>query len=197
MPTQSQRRTATIAAVQSAALTLFAERGFGSVSVDDIAVAAGVTKGAVYHHFETKERLFEAVFRAVEDDLYDRLIESAPASGTGVDLLVFGTRTFLTFCLAQPVHQIVLVDGPNVLGWKLWREIDAEHFLPLILAGLAADAAPAVELQQIAHLLIGAIDEAVMLLASADDREAAVAPIGDGLELMIRAVAGAISFRQP
>ena len=193
MATQLERRAATVAAIQAAALELFAERGFGSASVDDIAAAAGVTKGAVYHHFETKERLFEAVFRAVEDDLYDRLIGAAPVSGTGVDLLVSGTRLFLTFCLAQDVHQIVLVDGPNVLGWKLWREIDAEHFLPLVLAGLAADAAPGIELRQIGHLLIGAIDEAVMLLAAADDRSLAVGPIGDGLEVMIRAVAAAIS----
>ena len=182
-----------MAAIRSGARALFAERGFVLSSVDDIAELAGVTKGAVYHHFETKERLFESVFRAVEDDLYASVVTALPATGAAVDLLVAGTRTFLICCLAQDVRQIVLVDGPNVLGWKLWRDIDAEHFLPLVHAGLAADAAPGVDVRQIGHLLIGAVDEAVMLLASADDPSDAVGPIGDGLEIMIRAVAGAVS----
>lgn len=125
----------------------------------------------MYHHFETKERLFEAVFRSVEDDLYQSVIQNLSASGQGVDLLVAGTKTFLTNCLAPEVRQVVLIDGPTVLGWNLWREIDAEHFLPLIVSALAADLGPDIEVRHIGHLLIGAVDEAVMLLAAASSQK--------------------------
>jgi AcrR family transcriptional regulator len=193
MPTQEERRAATIAAIQGAARRLFADDGFAGTSIDDIAALAGVTKGGVYHHFATKEQLFEAVFRAVEDELYDAVLAALPVRGTAVDLVVAGTRHFIDCCLAADVRQIVLVDGPSVLGWKLWREIDAEHFLPLIKEGLAADAAPHVDVTPIAHLLIGAVDEAVMLLAAEDDPRGTVEPITNALELVLRAVCAAVA----
>jgi AcrR family transcriptional regulator len=193
MPTQGERRAATTGAIRAAARQLFAERGFVATSIDDIARAAGVTKGGLYHHFESKERLFDVVFRSVEDDLYDRVLASLPAAGSGVDLLVAGTRAFMELCLARDVHQIVLVDGPNVLGWKVWRQIDADHFLPLVVAGLAADASPGTDVAQIAHLLIGAVDEAVMLLAGAEDPASVVGSITDSLEVVLRSVAAAVS----
>jgi AcrR family transcriptional regulator len=190
--TQAERRAATTAAIETAARQLFAERGFAATSIDDIAEAAGVTKGALYHHFASKDRLFEVVFRAVEADLYDAVVGALPAGGTGVDLLVHGARTFMQCCLAPDVHQIVLVDGPNVLGWKRWREIDAEHFLPLVVGGLAAEAATGTDVSRIGHLLIGAADEAVMMLAAADDPSAIIDEITDGMEVILRAVAAAV-----
>jgi AcrR family transcriptional regulator len=191
--TQEERRAATTAAIRTAARRLFAEHGFAGTSIDDIAAAAGVTKGGVYHHFETKEQLFEDVFRAVEADVYDTIVTSLPESGSGVDLLVAGTRTFMECCLAPDVHRIVLVGGPTVLGWKRWREIDADHFLPVVVASLASEAAPGTDVTPIAHLLIGAVDEAVMLLAVESDPASIVGPITDSIELVIRAVAGAIA----
>jgi len=191
--TQEERRAATRAAIRKAARRLFAKRGFLATSIDDIAAAAGVTKGGVYHHFETKEQLFEIVFREVEDELYERVVRSLPPEGSGVDLLVVGTRTFMDCCLARDVHQIVLVDGPVVLGWNLWRAIDAEHFLPLLVAGLSADAHPQCDVTSVAHLLIGAIDEAVMLLAAEKNPAKVVGSISDSLEMVLRSVAGAVA----
>jgi AcrR family transcriptional regulator len=191
--TQEERSAATTAAIRTAARRLFADRGFAGTSMDDIATAAGVTKGGVYHHFDTKDKLFEDVFRAVEADVYDTIITSLPESGSGVDLLVAGTRTFMDCCLAPDVHRIVLVDGPTVLGWKRWREIDADHFLPVVVASLASEAPPGTDVTPIAHLVLGAVDEAVMLLAAEPDPASIVGPITDGIELMIRAVAGAVA----
>jgi len=191
--TQAERRTATRGAIRTAARHLFAERGFAGTSIDDVAVAAGVKKGGVYHHFESKERLFEEVFRWLEDDLYDELLAALPEEGSGVDRLVAGTRTFLKCCVDRHVRQIVLVDGPNVLGWELWRQIDSEHFLPLVVAGLAADAPAGTDVTLLGHLLIGAMDEAVMLLAAEDDPADAIVGIGDGLEAVLRAVAASVA----
>ena len=197
MATQEQRRTATTAAIVAAARGLFVTKGFAATSVDDIARAAGVAKGGVYHHFETKERLFEAIFRGIEDELYDVVVRAASARRRPIEQLVAGTRAFMDRCLDPEVHRVVLVDGPNVLGWQLWREIDAEHFLPLITASLAAEAGVRAagrdaEVTVVAQLLIGAIDEAVMILASASDPAAEVAAITDGLEVLLRSVSATL-----
>jgi AcrR family transcriptional regulator len=197
MPTQEERRAATTTAIRGAARRLFADCGFAGASIDDIAAAAGVTKGGVYHHFATKEQLFEAVFRAVEDELYDAILDALPETDRAVELLVAGTRRFMDCCLAPDVHQIVLVDGPGVLGWKLWRDIDAAHFLPLVVATLAAEAPPHMDVTPTAHLLIGAIDEAVMVLAAAPDPPAAAGPITDALEVVLRSVCAALADGHP
>lgn len=185
----------TVRAIVAAARRLFAERGFSATSIDEIARAAGVAKGGVYHHFDNKEQLFELIFRTIEDELYDAVVRAVPRRGTAADRLVAGTRAFMELCLKPEVHQVVLVDGPNVLGWRLWREIDGEHFLPLIAASLSAEAADGTDVTQISQLLIGAIDEAVMILASEPDPSAAVGRISDGLEVVLRAVASTLSQR--
>ena len=193
MPTQEERRTATTAAISAAARRLFTQHGFAATSVDDVARAAGVAKGGVYHHFPTKEKLFESVFRTIEDELYDAVVAAVPRRATAADQLVAGTSAFMEHCVQPDVHRVVLVDGPNVLGWRLWREIDAEHFLPLIIASLAAGAPRGTDVTTIAQLLIGAIDEAVMILASEPDPATALGPICDDLERVLRAVTASLA----
>lgn len=189
MPTQEERRATTVAAIRRHARRLFARDGFRETSIDAIAAAAGIKKGGVYHHFDSKEQLFEAVFRDVEGELYASVVEATDWSASSVDQLVSGTRSFLRCCLAPDVRQVVLVDGPTVLGWRRWRDIDAEHFLPLIEAGLATGAGAGVDVTTLARLLIGAIDEAVMVLAEGAET---VDAISDGLETMIRSIAAAV-----
>jgi AcrR family transcriptional regulator len=193
MATQAERRSATITAIDEAARRLFAERGFAATSVNDVATAAGVAKGGVYHHYENKERLFEKVFRTVEQELFDRVAATTATSGSGVDLLVEGTRTFLDRCLDPDVFQIVLVDGPKVLGWETWRAIDATHFLPPIIGALHLDAGDDPRIESLARLILGAADEAVRMLAAADDPAPVRDQLMDSLELMLRSVASSLA----
>src|SRR6267154_466842 len=147
MATQAERRAATRAAILNAGRLLFGERGFAATTMDDIAEQARVAKGAVYHHFATKEAVFEA--------------------------MVAGTQHYFAACAKGPTGQIILRDGPAVLGWERWREIDAQHFGGKIPRALAAamDAGLIARqpIEPLARLLLGAVTEAAVACAGRSD----------------------------
>jgi AcrR family transcriptional regulator len=172
MATQEERRAATQAKVIEAALRLFGEAGFDTVTVDDIAATAGVAKGAVYHHFKSKEALFEAVFERASADLAGQIRRSArPADPLAA--LIEGARLYFEACAAPPFRTILLRDGPAVLGWEHWREIDARYFLSMLPATLerAMDdgLVPRQSTEPLARLLAGAVTEAAVACAAAED----------------------------
>src|SRR3984893_5481432 len=169
MAKQAERRAATTEAILKAGRRLFGEQGFAATTIDDIAEAARVAKGAVYHHFATKEAVFEAVFDQVS---YDLVLEIDRAARTERDVLaamVAGTQHYFAACAKGPTCQIILRDGPAVLGWERWREIDAKHFggkMPRALsvameAGLIAKQ----PVEPLARLLLGAVTEAAVACA--------------------------------
>jgi AcrR family transcriptional regulator len=189
--TQSERSGATREALVVAARELFAERGYAGVGTEEIVRAAGVTRGALYHHFDGKRELFEAVYEAVEADLAERVASgalNAPASSP-LAAMRAGAAMFLAACTEPEAQRIALLDGPSVLGWDRWREIAAEHGLGLIEATLqAAIDAGAIDSQPVlplAHVLMGALDEAAMLVARADDPEAMRAEVGRTLDSLL------------
>jgi len=107
------------------AADLFAERGYAGASLDDIAHAAGLTKGALYHHFRDKRGLFEAVVgRVLEEDLGRIQRDSKRLAGERSESwqrLLALTDLFLDgFADARHCH-VVWVDGPAVLGWERWH----------------------------------------------------------------------------
>src|SRR5205814_606709 len=128
MATQLERRTETRAAIVKAAKRLFGDRGFAATTIDDIAAAAQVAKGAVYHHFQTKEALFEAVFDEASRDLVIAVDRVARAEKDALAAMAAGTQAYFASCAKGAMEQIILRDGPAVLGWERWRAIDAEHF---------------------------------------------------------------------
>jgi AcrR family transcriptional regulator len=176
--TQAERSEATREALIAASRPLFAERGYAGVGTEEIVRAAGVTRGALYHHFEGKRDLFEAVYERVERELAERIATGALAANASspLEAMRAGTEMFLAAATEPEAQRIVLLDGPSVLGWDRWREIAAEHGLGLIEASLqAAIEAGAIEEQPVrplAHVLMGALDEAAMLVARAEDPEA-------------------------
>jgi len=138
--TQAERSEATRAALIDAARPLFAERGYAGVGAEEIVRAAGLTRGALYHHFGGKRDLFEAVYEGLEAELAQRIAEGALGGGATDPLAAMraGAEMFLQACTEPDVQRIVLLDGPSVLGWDRWREIAAEHGLGLIEATLQA-----------------------------------------------------------
>ena len=173
MTSQTQRRAATIAAITRAAGELFAAHGFAATSIDDIARRAGVAKGAVYHHFESKEQIFARVFEQMTAAL---AAEVAATAGTGksiLDSFELGTLKYLTSISSDKCRQVLLIDGPAVLGWGKWREIDARYFggtmqgpAKTTLRGRASSR----EIAAIRHLLAGAVAEAALVCATSDHR---------------------------
>src|ERR1700728_2731046 len=173
MATQSERREATRAAIVKAAKRLFGERGFAGTTIDNVATAAHVAKGAVYHHFETKEALFEAVFDEVSRDIVTEVDQAARAEKDALAAMAAGTQAYFTACATDATGQIILRDGPAVLGWERWREIDARHFgggFSRALSRAMDDGLIARQsVEPLSRLLIGAVTEAAVACSAGGD----------------------------
>jgi AcrR family transcriptional regulator len=171
---KADQSEATRSALVEAARSLFAERGYGAVATEEIVRAAGVTRGALYHHFAGKRELFEAVYEDVERRLVERIAASAmSAASDPLTALEVGAQAFLDACEDPAVQRVALLDAPSVLGWERWREIGMRYALGLVQATVkeAIDAGliDPQPVTTLSHLLIGAIDEGAMLIARADD----------------------------
>jgi AcrR family transcriptional regulator len=192
--TKAAQRDATIAALIGAARKLFTERGYAAVGTEEIVQAAGVTRGALYHHFRDKEELFQAVLVQVSAETTTRIAREASAVDDPWEELVTGIDAFLDACTTPEMQRIVLIDGPAVLGWDLWRAIDAEHGLGLLEQAVqnAIDAgklAPQ-SARAVAHVLLGALDEAAMVVARAPDPVAARAEMGKTVRHLLDGLRG-------
>ena len=173
----SRRRTnaewsaATRASLLEAARRAFEVEGYDGVSIESIASAARLTKGAVYHHYKDKRALFQAVFEIVERELVVAIERVAFAQTTPFDGVVMGCEAFVDAVVVEGVSRIVLIDGPRVLGWKRWREIDADTGGRSLRHGLEAamNARQAVRLdtEAIAALISGALNEAALMCLEA------------------------------
>ena len=163
-------------ALIAAGRELFAARGYDDVGTEEIVRAGGLTRGALYHHFPTgKPGLLEAVYEQVEAESTERVAHVVLDSEMDSPLAAMkaGVAAFLDECTEPGFQRIVLHDAPAVLGWDRWREISASNGLGLIEASLVA-AIEAGEIRPLpvkptAHLLLGALDEAAMLLVRSSD----------------------------
>jgi AcrR family transcriptional regulator len=193
--TQAARSAATKDALVVAARPLFAAHGFGGVSTEAIVAAAGVTRGAMYHQFADKTELFAAVFEAVEAEVTG-LVGSAVAGGGSTDpieVMKLGAGTWLDACAEPEVQRIVLLEAPAVLGWERWREIGLQYGMGLVQAlithaisvGRIADQPVA----PLAHVMIGALDEAALYVARAADPQRARREVGAVIDRLVDAFA--------
>src|SRR5829696_4752557 len=171
------RGEATRGELLDAARELFAEHGYAGVGTERIVERAGVTRGALYHHFQDKRDLFRAVHEELEQELVASIGERIAGIEDAWELLATGARAFLDSCIDPAIMRISLLDAPAVLGWAEWREIDARHALGLVTFGLRNAMDHEVfreqEVGPLAHLLIGAMTEAGMLIANAAEPERA------------------------
>lgn len=189
MATQDERRAATIAAIRASARKLFATSGFENTSIDEIAEHAGVTKGAFYHHFDSKERIFEDVLEMVQSELSARVTEAASKAVTPVTAIELGMRQFLMDSAKRDFRQIIFIDGPAVLGWKRWREIDLQHFGGMVRQSIQALRGSG-ELdgrdEALVHLLLGAFTEAALICGSAKNPAASACDLVEGAQVLLR-----------
>lgn len=175
MPTHAARSEATRGALVRAARRLFGERGFGGAPLDEVVREAGVTKGALYHHFPSKEALFLAVFEDVEESLVERVKAEAMGEVGARAKVRMGVRTFVIACQDPVVQRIVLQDAPAVLGWEVWRAVDACHFSALLQEGLTKAMTEEQRrlrpVELLTQVLRGALTEAAQLAGRDDDPE--------------------------
>lgn len=183
-PTQEDRTRATRTALVSAARRLFAQRGYDDVPADEIAKAAGVTRGALYHHFADKRELFEAVFEQLEEDLTADIAQIMAEDSRPI--IQSGLQAFLDVCTQPEIVKIGLTEAPAVLGWSRWREIESKYGLGLVKAALSTN--PAVDVQFLdaaAHIVVSALIEAALVIAHAPDKQAARNEAESALTLLL------------
>jgi len=187
--TQAERREATRAALIAAGRDLFAVRGYEAVSAEEIVAAAGVTRGALYHHFDGKRGLFAAVFEAIEAELVAKFDFEEIGARDPLGVLIEAVDQFLDLSVGAEVQRIALIDGPAVLGWEEWHRIEARYGLALIEGALAAAAEAGqireVPVPELALMLLGALIEGALQLARAEDQEAAKRRTGEALRALL------------
>jgi AcrR family transcriptional regulator len=176
--TQRERSEATTARLVAAARELFAAQGYGDTLLDDVVDAAGVTKGALYHHFAGKRELFEAVFDREQRRLAKLALDAARGRRDRWSGLHAACRAYLEASLEPGVQRITLLDGPSVLGWDRLRQIEDRHAVAQMRVALEKAVAEGLiaprPIEPLVQMLNGAICEAAMLVARSDDPRAAI-----------------------
>jgi len=192
MATQAERRTITLTAILKAARSQFGKRGFQDTTIDDLADAAGIRKGGFYHYFATKEAVFEAVFLEATKELAEEVNSAARLEKDYLLAIVTATREYFAICAKSPIGNIILRDGPAVLGWNRWREIDAEYFggtIPrVIAAAMDAGIIARQPVEPLSRIILGAITEAAIACAGRSDIAKAGREYSAALKSMLEAL---------
>ncbi len=193
MPLRAEKAEATRGRLIEVAGELFATKGYEATSIEEVLERAQVSKGALYHHFPSKEALFEEVFRTGEQQCMEELAKVAMKETEPLQMLRAGCQAWLDMAMDPHVQQIALIDGPAVLGWQRWRTIDEEYAFGLTkkVLQLAADAGSirAENVDMLAHMALAMLGEAAMLIARADDPEKARVEAGQAVDRLIAALA--------
>lgn len=176
------------------ATRLFAERGYEDTSIEAVLQESEVSRGALYHHFDGKEALFEAAYEAVEAKIGGEVVAATQQEDDPVAALRAGALAWVRFAGDPVVQRILLIDAPSVFGAQRWRELGEEHSLDLVKAALQAVAdtgrLPDHLVTPFAHMLLGALDELAIVIARADDTESATREGEAAVEELLRRLLG-------
>jgi AcrR family transcriptional regulator len=190
--TKVQQREATIARLIEIACEIFTRDGYANAATEEIVQQAGVTRGALYHHFGSKEGLFQAVLSHIQQQVGLR-IEAVVAQQSDMwEQLVAGSIVFLEVSLDPQVQRIMLIDAPSVLGWSLWRELDAQNSMKSLRESLSKLMAqgflPQIPLDALTHMLSGAMNESALWIAQSNDPQSALAEATQALKYLLNSL---------
>lgn len=183
----------TYTALLDAGRSLFAEHGFAATSVSDVAAAAEVTKGALYHHFATKEALFAAVFEQVEAELQQRSRTAARSATTMLARLQRGFDAYLDAVLEPALGRIVLLDGPSTLGVTRYHELARRYSYDDVVHTLKSGMPKigAAEVDALATMLLGALTHGALQVAGSSDPESTRRSVGRAVRRLLAGLDGA------
>lgn len=194
MVRQEERTASSLARLSGSARALFTAQGYDATSIDEIAARAGLTKGAFYHHHKDKKSLFLNVFETVEEELTARVRHASHVDNPWAGFKA-GCAAFLGEALREDVQRIVFKDGPSVLGWDLWHEIDARYALGMMVRGLEFSAEAGYirkrPFRPLALLVLGALCEAAREIGSAPNPKAARRAFAAEIDILLE------GLRQP
>jgi AcrR family transcriptional regulator len=173
-----------------AARELFARDGYDATSIEAVLRRSSVSRGSLYHHFPDKKALFEAVLVRVQAEVIEFTIKAGKGSADGIEALKAGCVAWIKLAREPGVSRILLFDAPSVVGWARWRQIDEEHSLGLIKAGLRAAAKrnllPEPMIEATGHILLAALNELALLIAMSGDKRQAECEALAALDLLFR-----------
>jgi len=169
---------------------MFADRGYEDTSIEAVLKEAGVSRGSLYHHFASKEALFEAVAEDVETSVGEQTLAAAAGSDGPVAALRAGFLAWIRLAGDPVVRRILLIDAPSVLGWERWRSMEEDHALGLIRAVLqviAEEGKLRPELVgTLAHVLLASVNEVALLVARSQDQDAAMKAGADAIDELLQ-----------
>jgi len=172
------RGQATRERLLAAARELFGERGYEATPIEAVLEASGVARGALYHHFQSKAELFDAVAEELFVEIADVTDAAAREGADTLERLRAGSHAWLQMALDPAVQRIALLDPQAAVGWTRWRELDEQHTLGglrLSFERLAREGrVPDGQQQLLAYMLLAALNEAALFVAYADDKQAAL-----------------------
>ena len=194
MDKRNDRGQATRDHLIEAATKLFSEQGYPGTSIELVLQQCDISRGALYHHFASKEALFTAVLEAVETDVTRKVIAAAQKAANPLDALRQGCIAWLALARDPTVRQIALIDAPSVIGWQEWREIDNNHALSLLknVLGMIAAAGriPPHMVDMYAHMLIAVMAEVSLVIASSGDAANSIKAGKEAVEMLLSRLAG-------
>jgi len=169
-----ERTEKTRSALVSAGRALFVEKGYADTSTPEIVAAAGITRGALYHHFEDKRALFRAVVADEAKEVARAIEQNTPAHLMPTDALVAGSEAYLDAMRVPGRTRLLLIEGPSVLGPAEMKSLDEENAARTLREGLVAaiGGEPVISAQQLtalADLLSAAFDRAALAVAGGED----------------------------
>lgn len=192
--TQAERAAVTRDALIGAARPLFASVGFADASLETIVRDAGVTRGALYHHFADKTELFAAVFEQVEGEMAARLGEAVADAGHSdpVEIMRLCSGLWLDACSEPEIQRIVLLEALAVLGWERWSDIGHRYNIGfvtgLLTEAIESGSIPRQPVEATALTIMGALREATLYIARADDQRQARADAGAVMDRLLEAL---------
>jgi AcrR family transcriptional regulator len=189
MTKKAEQSEATRRKLLKVSRNLFARRGYADTSIEDIVQRTKVTRGALYHHFESKQDVFRAVYEDLQRELAQQFYDAAMREPRVEKHLEVGAEVYLDACLDRGLQRIALVDTPSVLGWDFWHEIDEKyslgHIQNALKAGMKQGYFERQPVEPLAQVLFGALNEAGLFIARADDMAAARRHVGKTISRLI------------
>ncbi|MGW4930043.1 TetR/AcrR family transcriptional regulator [Agromyces sp. NPDC004153] len=193
MATKAEQRERTRAEFVRIATVRFAERGYAGVALEDLVAEAGLTRGALYHHFGSKQGLFRAVVEHAQAGVADAVELAASGHDDALEDFLAGCRAFLEASLAPEVRRILLVDGPAVLGWDAWRAGDLDTSVRQLDAGMAELVEAGViedrALATVGAMISGGLNEVALANAASADPAAGIDEAVEVLRRLLRGLA--------
>lgn len=190
--TREQMIAQTTAKLIAAARRAFATEGYAAASMDALCAEAGLTRGALYHHFGGKEGLLEAVVRQIDQEIDARLDAAWHAHTDPWEAFKAASLAYLALAIEPEIQRVVLIEAPAVLGQRL-RDLDAQSSVGMIADGLrelmdAGRVQPA-DPEALARMLNGAMIDAALWIAAHDDPETALAKAQHSLTTLLDGLA--------